>query len=127
VVGIVVVSHSGDLARGLVELAGQMAGGAVAIEDAGGGPDGGLGTSADLVSDAITRADGGDGVVVLGDLGSAFLTARHVLEERQTDGVRLVDAPLVEGAIAAAVSASAGLTLAEVAKAAEETRSALKL
>ena len=126
-VGIVVVSHSGDLARGLAELAGQMAGESVAIEHAGGGPDGGLGTSEQLVSDAITRAEGGDGVVVLGDLGSAFLTARSVLEERSADGVRLVDAPLVEGAIAAAVSASAGLTLDEVATAAEETRSALKL
>jgi phosphoenolpyruvate---glycerone phosphotransferase subunit DhaM len=126
-VGIVVVSHSGDLAKGVVELAGQMAGGGVVIADAGGGPDGGLGTSEELVSGAITRADGGDGVVVLGDLGSAFLTARSVLEERVADGIRLVDAPLVEGAIAAAVTASAGLGLEDVAKAAEETRGAPKL
>jgi phosphoenolpyruvate---glycerone phosphotransferase subunit DhaM len=125
-VGIVVVSHSGDLAKGVVELAGQMAGGSVVIAGAGGGPDGGLGTSEELVSGAIARADGGDGVVVLGDLGSAFLTARSVLEDRRADGVRLVDAPLVEGAIAAAVSASAGLALGEVAKAAEETRGAPK-
>ncbi len=125
-VGIVVVSHSGDLAKGVAELAGQMAGETVVIADAGGGPDGGLGTSEELVSGAIARAEGGDGVVVLGDLGSAFLTARAVLEDRSADGVRLVDAPLVEGAIAAAVSASAGLALDEVAKAAEETRSAPK-
>jgi phosphoenolpyruvate---glycerone phosphotransferase subunit DhaM len=127
VVGIVVVSHSGDLARGLADLAGSMIGGVVAIECAGGGPDGGLGTSEELVSSAITRADSGEGVVVLGDLGSAFLTARAVLEERAGDGVRLIDAPLVEGAIAAAVSASAGLSLDEVAAAAEETRNARKL
>jgi PTS hybrid protein len=127
VVGIVVVSHSGGLARGLAELARSMSGEAVAIEHAGGGPDGGLGTSEELVANAIARAESGDGVVVLGDLGSAFLTARSVVEERSGDGVRLIDAPLVEGAIAAAVGASAGLPLDEVAAAAEETRSARKL
>ena len=76
--------------------------------------------------DAIRRADGGDGVVVLGDLGSAILTVRHVLERNGNGHVRLVDAPLVEGAVAAAVMASAGATLDDVA-AAEEARGANKL
>jgi PTS hybrid protein len=125
-VGIVLVSHSPQLAAGLAELAGQMAGPDVGIEAAGGGPDGRLGTDNERVRDAIRNADKGDGVVVLGDLGSAILTVRHVLEE--TNGsVRLADAPFVEGAVAAAVVASAGAPLDQVAQAAEEARNANKL
>lgn len=125
-VGIVVVSHSRELACGLAELARQMAGDGVGIEQAGGAADGTLGTSEDLIERAVKSADTGQGVVVLGDLGSAFLTARSALE-RRGDAVRLVDAPLVEGAVAAAVVASAGAGLDEVARAAEETRGANKL
>src|SRR3954469_19851115 len=90
-----------------------MAGPEVRIEAAGGAPDGGLGTDGTLVGAAIAAADQGDGAIVLGDLGSAILTARHVLDERVNGNgsVRLVDAPLVEGAIAAAVVASAGIGL----------------
>ena len=126
-VGIVVVSHSADLAQGVADLASQMAGPAVRIEIAGGGPNGTLGTDDGLVRDAIRRADRGDGVVVLGDLGSAILTIRHVLERQSNGHVRLADAPLVEGAVAAAVVASAGCALAEVVVAAEEARGANKL
>ena len=126
-VGIVVVSHSREIASGTVALAGQMAGPDVRIEGAGGTPDGGLGTDADRVRAAIDCADQGDGVVVLGDLGSAFLTARAVLAGRENGHVRLVDAPLVEGAVAAAVTASAGLGLDDVEHAAKETSGAAKL
>lgn len=125
-VGIVVVSHSAELARGVRELAGQMAGPDVRIELAGGGPEGALGTDDTLVRDAIRRANGGDGVVVLGDLGSAILTIRHVLERQSNGHARLVDAPLVEGTVAAAVVASAGLGLSDVSRAAEEARGASK-
>jgi PTS hybrid protein len=126
VVGIVVVSHSSDLASGLADLAGQMAGPDVRIEAAGGGPEGSLGTSEELVRGAIERADAGDGVVVLCDLGSAVLTVRSLLEDRN-GGVVLADAPLVEGAVAAAVVSSAGSSIGDVAKAAEEARGASKL
>jgi phosphoenolpyruvate---glycerone phosphotransferase subunit DhaM len=128
VVGIVLVSHSADLARGLAELAGQVAGSEVRIEAAGGGPDGGLGTSSDRVGEAISAADAGDGVVILGDLGSSILTVRHVLDHMGTNGhVRFADAPLVEGAVAAAVTASAGACIDDVVLAAEGARDARKL
>jgi PTS hybrid protein len=103
-----------------------MAGPQVRIEIAGGGPDGTLGTDDTLVRDAIRRANRGDGVVVLGDLGSAILTIRHVLERNGNEHARLVDAPIVEGTVAAAVVASVGCELSEVSRAAEEARGASK-
>ncbi len=127
-VGIVVVSHSSDLAEGLAALAAQMAGPDVRIEPAGGLPDGSLGTDEDRVRAAIKAADQGAGVVILGDLGSAILTVRHVLERHNGNGsVRLVDAPIVEGAVAAAVTASANMSLDDVARSAEDARGAGKL
>jgi dihydroxyacetone kinase phosphotransfer subunit len=127
-VGIVVVSHSSLIASGTVELAAQMAGPDVAIEAAGGTADGGLGTDAERVRTAIERADAGDGVAVLGDLGSAILTVRELLASGDVTGaVRLLDAPLVEGAVTAALTASAGLSLDEVAEATEGTRDIAKL
>jgi phosphoenolpyruvate---glycerone phosphotransferase subunit DhaM len=127
VVGIVVVSHSSDLAAGLAALAAQMAGPDVRIEPAGGLPDGTLGTDEDRVRAAIRAADQGSGVVVLGDLGSAILTVRHVLERHANGHVRLADAPIVEGAIAAAVTASANMPLDDVVRSAEDARGAGKL
>jgi phosphoenolpyruvate---glycerone phosphotransferase subunit DhaM len=125
-VGIVLVSHSLDLARGLAALTSQLAGPEVRVEAAGGGPGGSLGTSGEIVAGAIERADRGQGVVVLADLGSAVLTVRHLLEGRTNGHIRLVDAPFVEGAIAAAVVSSAGQPLEEVARAAEDARGASK-
>ena len=126
-VGIVVVSHSAELARGVAELAGQMAGSEVRIEAAGGGPDGGLGTNEPLVREAIARAEAGQGVAVLADLGSSILTVLLILEDFEDGATRLADAPLVEGTLAAAVMASAGASLDQVLAAAEEARSVSKL
>jgi PTS hybrid protein len=127
VVGIVLVSHSQELARGLADLIAQVAGPEVHIEPAGGGPEGSLGTDGGLVEEAIARADKGSGVVVLADLGSAILTVKDVLSGLSDGRARLVDAPLVEGAIAAAVMSAAGQSLEDVARAAEEARGARKL
>ncbi|HVD45995.1 MAG TPA: dihydroxyacetone kinase phosphoryl donor subunit DhaM [Candidatus Limnocylindria bacterium] len=125
-VGIVLVSHSLELARGLAHLTSQVAGTEVRIEPAGGGPGGSLGTTGDTVRDAIVRADCGQGVVVLADLGSSILTVRHLLEGAANGHVRLVDAPFVEGAVAAAVMSAAGQSLEDVARAAEDARGASK-
>ncbi|MER8104899.1 dihydroxyacetone kinase phosphoryl donor subunit DhaM [Kitasatospora sp. NPDC094016] len=126
-VGIVLVSHSARLASGLRELLAELGSGGVRVVCAAGTEDGGLGTSYDLIARAVAEADGGAGVVVLPDLGSSVLTAVAVLEDEPRPGVRLVDAPFVEGAVAAAVTASTGAALAEVVAAAEEARSFRKL
>lgn len=116
-VGLVVVSHSATLAAGVVEVAEQMAPN-VTLVPAGGTADGGIGTDFDAVSAAIERADGGAGVVVLYDLGSARMVAEMAVEV--ADNARLADAPLVEGTVAAAVSAEGGADVTEVAHAAED-------
>jgi PTS hybrid protein len=126
VVGIVLVSHSVELARGLAQLAGQVAGGEARVIPAGGLGDA-LGTSSEVVEAAIAEADQGDGVVLLADLGSSILTIRGILDHQPNGHIRLADAPLVEGAVAAAVSAAAGLTLEEVVAAAEGARGVNKL
>ncbi|GIE74194.1 PTS fructose transporter subunit IIA [Actinoplanes philippinensis] len=120
-VGIVLVSHSSTLAAGLRELLAQVAGPHVRVEPAGGAGDGSLGTSAERIEAAVAAADDGAGVLVLADLGSAVLTTRAVLAELPP-GPLLVDAPFVEGAVAAAVLASTGADLATVAAAAGEAR-----
>ncbi|AUY49546.1 dihydroxyacetone kinase phosphoryl donor subunit DhaM [Streptomyces sp. CB01881] len=126
-VGIVLVSHSARLAAGLKELLGELASDAVRVVAAAGTEEGGLGTSYELIARAVAEADGGAGVVVLPDLGSSVLTAVTVLEDEPRPGVVLVDAPFVEGAVSAAVTASTGAALAEVVAAAEEARAFRKL
>ncbi|MBE1592967.1 PTS-dependent dihydroxyacetone kinase phosphotransferase subunit DhaM [Nonomuraea angiospora] len=123
-VGLVLVSHSAGLAAEAAALARGIAGADALVAAAGGTEDGGLGTSLDLIEAALRSVDQGDGVVLIPDLGSSVLTAR-LLEE---DGrVVVADVPFVEGAIAAAVAAGAGVPLADVLEAAEEARTYRKL
>ncbi len=115
-IGLVVVSHSRLLADGVAELAGQMAPD-VRIVASGGDGSGGLGTDYLAVAEAISAADSGDGVAVLFDLGSAKMVAEMAAEE-SSGPVSVVDAPLVEGAVAAAVTAQGGAGLDQVTAAA---------
>jgi phosphoenolpyruvate---glycerone phosphotransferase subunit DhaM len=129
-VGLVVVSHSAKVAEGVVELAGQMAPD-VRIRAAGGTDDGGIGTDATLIAEAIEAADEGDGVLVLVDLGSAVLSAQVAIDELVGEArrgrVRISDAPLVEGAVVGAVQASTGSDLDEVDQAATEAATMAKV
>jgi PTS hybrid protein len=121
-VSLVLVSHSAGLAAGLREMVVQVTGADLAVECAGGTEDGRLGTSAPLIERAIRAADSADGVLVLLDLGSAALSLELALESLEPalrGRVRVSEAPLVEGAILAAVQASVGGTLDEVAEAAD--------
>jgi PTS hybrid protein len=127
-VGIVLVSHSVALAEGTAEVAGQIGGGSVVIAAAGGTDDGGIGTSIARVRRAVRHAAAGAGVVILPDLGSSVLTVRALLAEEDFAGpVVLADAPFVEGAVAATVTAAAGGDVKAVLQAAEEARHARKL
>ncbi|RFS86271.1 phosphoenolpyruvate--protein phosphotransferase [Actinomadura spongiicola] len=118
-VGIVIIAHSRTLAEGAAEVARAMGVGKAVVEPAGGALDGGLGTSIDLVEAAVAAADDGDGVVLVADLGSSVLTARMLIEDTDGENVLLADAPLVEGAVAAASMAATGADLTAVHAAAE--------
>ncbi len=120
-VGIVIISHSARLAEGVVELAGQMAQGDIKLVAAGGTDDGSLGTSINKVNAALQQVAGPEGVLILLDLGSAAMITEMAVEslsEEQRQLVIVSSAPLVEGAVLAAVEAASGSTLAEVAEAA---------
>ena len=128
--GLVLVSHSAAIADGLAEFVRQVAGPEVAIVPAGGGPDGTLGTDGGRVLDALRSVAGGAGAVVLMDLGSSVLSVRAALDElepAESEGIAVVDAPFVEGAIAAGVAASTGVSRDDVAAAALEARGTAKL
>ncbi len=127
-VGLVLVSHSPEIAEGTADLVRQMAGD-VEVSAVGGGADGSLGTDPDGIQAAIEGLEA-DEVLVFMDIGSAVLSAETVLEmlePEMAERVRLVDAPFVEGAFAAAVSASAGAEAEECISAAMEARTESKL
>ena len=129
-VSLVLVSHSASIAEGVAELVAQVAGSDVPIVAIGGGPDGTLGTDGAKVLEALRSAASGTGAVVLMDLGSSVLAVRAALEELSEEDrsrLEIADAPLVEGALAAGVTASIGGSAGEVARAAEEARSVRKL
>jgi len=131
-VGLVLISHSGKLVEGLRDMVAQVAGHDVPVATAGGTEDGRLGTSAPQIAAAIrSTLDGGaDDALVLLDLGSAALSLELALEElgeADRARVRISEAPLVEGAILAAVQASIGASIDEVAAAAEGAATMAKL
>ena len=118
-VGIVLVSHSPTLARGVLELIEQMVRGRVQIALAAGldNPDNIIGTDPLQVLAAINDVYSDDGVLVLMDLGSALMSAEAAVEllpEVRRAHVYLCDGPLVEGAVVAAALAMGGAPIARV-------------
>jgi multiphosphoryl transfer protein len=117
VIGVVVVSHSAQLAKAAVELASEMVrGGGPRLAVAAGVYDGSFGTDATRIAEAIGEVASPDGVLVLVDLGSAVLSAGLALELIDLPGieVRVTSAPFVEGLMAGLVVAAAGGSLDEV-------------
>lgn len=112
-IGLVLVSHSAQLAEGVRELAHQMTQGRVPIAAAGGvdDKDNPIGTDPMKVLAAVESVYSEDGVVILMDLGSALMsaeTALEFIEPTRQGNIHLCDAPFVEGAISAAIQASVG-------------------
>jgi phosphoenolpyruvate---glycerone phosphotransferase subunit DhaM len=112
-VGIVLISHSPKLVSGILEIIRQVIHD-VPIEIAGGTDEGEIGTSVEKIVSAINRANVGNGVLVFYDLGSAMMNAEVALEMIDSSTVKIIDAPLVEGAYVAAVESNMGKSLQEV-------------
>ena len=124
-IGLLIVSHSRQLAEGVRELAEQVANGQVPIAAVGGMDDGSLGTNAEAIRAAADEL-AGDELLVFMDLGSAVLSTEMALEGFERPAV-LCNAPLVEGAVLAAVEASVGADLARTVAAAEAAASMRKV
>ena len=124
-VGIVIVSHSQKLAEGVVDLASLMAP-ETPMRAAGGMDDGGFGTSFEKINTAIDEIYSDDGVIILMDMGSAVMTTEMVLEMMEDRKVTMVDCPVVEGAIAAAVVAAGNAPMEYVIQVAEAAKTTAK-
>jgi phosphoenolpyruvate---glycerone phosphotransferase subunit DhaM len=122
-VGIVIVSHSADVARGTALMVEQMVGLEVPLGWCGGNPDGGLGTNVEAIMAAIDKAWSEKGVAILVDLGGAETNSEMAIEmlpEARRSRVVVCNAPVVEGAVMAATEAASGATLDVVRRTAEE-------
>ena len=124
-VGIVIVSHSQKLAEGVVDLASLMAP-ETPMRAAGGMDDGGFGTSFEKISAAIDEIYSDDGAIILMDMGSAVMTTEMVIEMMEDRKVKMVDCPVVEGAVAAAVVAAGGAPMEDVIQVAEAAKTTAK-
>jgi dihydroxyacetone kinase phosphotransfer subunit len=122
-VGIVIVSHSPEVARGTADMVRQMVGEEVPLAFCGGDPGGGLGTSVETIMAAIDAAWSDAGVAILVDLGGAETNSEMAIEmlaENRRGKVTICNAPIVEGAVMAATEASSGAALDVVRRTAEE-------
>jgi phosphoenolpyruvate---glycerone phosphotransferase subunit DhaM len=122
-VGIVIVSHSNDIAKGTADMVRQMVGSEVKVAFCGGDPGGGLGTNVGGIMDAINDAWSPKGVAILVDLGGAETNSEmavEMLEPERRGLVVVCNAPIVEGAVMAATEAAGGSSLEQVRAVAEE-------
>jgi dihydroxyacetone kinase phosphotransfer subunit len=122
-VGIVIVSHSADVAKGAADMVREMVGSEVKVAFCGGNRDGGLGTSVPRIVEAIDAAWSPKGVAILVDLGGAETNSEMAVEMLPAERRSLVvvcNAPIVEGAVVAATEAAGGGPLDRVRAVAEE-------
>lgn len=124
-VGIVVVSHYDKLAQGVVELARLMAPKAP-IVGAGGMDQGEFGVSSEKISSAIDEIYTEEGVIVLMDMGSAVMKTEKVIKSKTGKKIRMVDCPVAEGAVAAAVLSGEGAPFEDVLYAAQSSKTLQK-
>ena len=122
-VGIVIVSHSPDVAKGAANMVHEMVGSEVPLAWCGGNPEGGLGSDVKSILIALEAAWSDKGVAVLVDLGGAETNSEmaiELLEKNRAAKVVICNAPIVEGAVLAAAEASGGASLEDVCHAAED-------
>ena len=104
--GFVVVSHSKDLAEAVIHLANEMKRYDFPLIN-GSGTDGDfLGSNPLTIKEAILNAKTNKGTLVFVDIGSSVLNTQVAIDFLADEGldienIKIADAPLVEGLIAA--------------------------
>lgn len=126
-VGIVIVSHSSKVSEGIVDIIKQMTNEDIPIVSAGGTTNQGIGTDAIKIKEAIEKVDSGKGVLIFVDLGSAVLSSETAIDFTDVSNVEIVDAPIVEGALAAAVKSTITDSIEEIKKSAFESKTINKI
>lgn len=115
-VGMVLVSHSMKVAEGVRELASQMAD-EVLIATAAGTEDGRIGTDINKIIYAIKKVYSEDGVIVIFDLGSAYMNSDMAIEslpDNMKAKVEIIDTAFVEGSVVAAIQCSMSKNIEEI-------------
>ena len=102
-VGILILSHSNLVAKGLLDICKQIAKDAH-IESVG-GVEGRLGLDVEKALKALNRLlDENDSVIIYSDIGSTVLASKSIKEmSLRPNSVYIANAPLVEGAITGSV------------------------
>ncbi len=129
-IGVVLVSHSEYIAKGLRDLVNEMNDGSVPVVAAGGADGGRIGTSAIRIQEAIESLEECEHILIYADLGSSILsaeTAMDIIDEDLADKVQIVDAPIVEGALAGVVQAVISDDVDEVVRVSEEAAKVHKI
>ncbi len=129
-IGIVIVSHSEKLADGVKEIAEQLNDGSSIIEAAGGLDGEVIGTSPIKIKEAIEKLGEAKAILLFVDLGSAIISsemAMELLDDELSKKVTLVDAPLVEGVIAATVQATTTNDVDNIIKTAVDSKDISKI
>ena len=129
-IGVVLISHSEYITKGLKDLVNEMNDGSVPVVSAGGADGGRIGTSAIRIKDAIESMEECEHILLYADLGSSILsaeTAMDLIDEDLADKVQIVDAPLVEGALAGVVQATISDDVSDVIRVSEEAKNAHKI
>jgi phosphoenolpyruvate---glycerone phosphotransferase subunit DhaM len=128
-IGFILVSHSDKLAEGIKEIAEQINGGQANIKAVGGVGDGRIGTNPIRIQEAIEELYDGDNILIFGDLGSSIMSAQMAIDmvsEDIREKTILVDAPLVEGAVAAIIQSFITQNVKDILVAAEEAKTTNK-
>ncbi|SIS65882.1 dihydroxyacetone kinase phosphoryl donor subunit DhaM [Salimicrobium flavidum] len=113
-VGVVLISHSSKVAEGTKDIISEAVSD-VKVIPAGGTEEGGIGTSAPKIQQALEEADDGAGVILLYDIGSAGMNAEMAVELTERKNCYIAeDIPLVEGGYVAAVEAGMGKSVEDV-------------
>ena len=129
-IGVVIVSHSEYIANGLKDLVNEMNDGSVSVIAAGGADGGRIGTSAIRIQNAIESLEDCEHILIYADLGSSVLsteTAIDIIDEDLAEKVQIVDAPIVEGALAGVVQATISDDVEEVIRVSEDARNTHKV
>lgn len=129
-IGVLLVSHSENLATGLRDLVNEMNDGSVPVVAAGGTDDGRIGTSAMKISDGVESMADCDNILIYCDLGSSIMSAEAAMDFMDEDlaaKCKLVDCPIVEGALAGVVTACGTGDVALTVQASEDARLTNKL